>query len=487
MDSMLRRYWPPEGQILLLIAALGDLETARQAWQQWNDLQVLADASWPEVCLLAAIAQRMADLAPGAPLDAHLAGARRHIWTRTQMTLGAVRPLLTALRGEGLRLMLLKGAARLANDPALVQGRALRDIDVLIHPEDWERSLRIAEGEGWIAARNDTALANLRRKSAIGLRNPRARGECDLHRYVLRECINEAQDLDLWDRALPVRFLDVDVLRPAPTDFALVTLAQSLHYNAAPTTPYWALDIDPLIRAGKIDWDLLLREVRHRRIEPYVAAPLLMLRERIGSPVPSSALRDLTERVSRHCWIEFETRATGYGPRRPDQFDASRIMASARAMRVARRHPQSAKAHGEVSALPVRHPRLKQSEQIAIPVPAGAAPFSRRRLYLSFDVHHARGHAYLHIEGSGLTLKMMPVERASKARGGRVRRQIVVLCPACLFTLRGVQQVRVRTNKRLHIRNIVVSWDRPAKRTPLVRLATAFRRWRAGLRRSSAD
>jgi hypothetical protein len=484
---MLRRYWPPEGQILLLVAALADLETARQAWRQWNAEQALADASWPEVCLLAAVARRAMDLAPGTPLDARLAGARRHIWTRTQMTLAAVRPLLATLRGEGLRLMLIKGAARLANDPALAQGRTLRDIDVLVHPQDWERSLGIAKGEGWIATRNDSALANLRRRPAINLRKPRARGECDLHRYVLRECANEGQDLDLWDRALPVRFLGVDVLCPAPTDFALVTLAQSMFYDPAPAAPYWALDIDPLIRAGKIDWDLLLREVRHRQIQPYVAAPLSMLLERIGSPVPGNVLRDLTERVSRHCWVEFETRATGLGPGLPEQGDAKRIMTSARAMRVARKYPQNTPAHGQISPMSVRHQQLKPNEQVAIPVPVGAAPFSRLRLYLSFDVHRARSHAYLHIEGSGLPLKIIPVERASRARGGRVRRQVVVLCPSCLFTLRGVQEVRVRTNKRLRIRNIVMSWGRPANQAPLARWAAVFRRWRDRLRRSSAD
>ena len=486
MHESLRRYWPPEGQILLLIAALGDLEAARQAWRKWDAGQDLADVSWPEVCLLAALAQRTSEFAPGAPLDPRLAGARRHIWTRTQMTLAAVRPLLVTLRGEGLRLMLIKGAARLANDPALAQGRTLRDIDVLVHPEDWERSLGIAEGEGWIATRNDTALTKLRRKPAINLRKPRARGECDLHRYVLRECANEGQDLDLWDRALPVRFLGVDVLCPAPTDFALVTLAQSMFYDPAPAAPYWALDIDPLIRAGKIDWELLLREVRHRQIRPYVAAPLLMLQERIGSPVPSNVLRDLTERVSRHCWVEFETRATGLGPRLPEQGDAKRVMTSTRAMRVARQYPQSARAHGQISPMPVRHPQLKPDEHVSIPVPAGAAPFSRLRLYLSFDVHRARSHSYLHIEGSDLKLKIVPVERASRARGGRVRRQVVVLCPACLFTLRGIQEVRVRTNKRLHIRNIVMSWGRSAKQAPLARWAAVFRRWGDGLRRSSA-
>ncbi|WP_119303752.1 nucleotidyltransferase family protein [Dongia deserti] len=480
MHECLRRYWPPEGQILLLIAALADLETARRAWRQWDAGQDLADAAWAEVCLLAAIAHRMRALAPGAAPDPRLVGARRYIWTQTQMTLGTVRPLLAALQAEGLRLMLMKGAARLSTDPTLAQDRALRDIDVLIHPADWERGVGIARREGWVGARQkDTNIDNLRHRHAIGLRSPipGARGEFDLHRHALAECVNEGQDLDLWDRALPVRFLDVDVLRPAPTDFALVTLGQSLLYGAS-NTGHWALDVDPLIRAGQIDWDLLLHEARRRRIEPYIAAPLLMLRERIGSPVPLDILRALTQRLSSHSLTEFETRTTGYGARNPAQFEARRIVASARAMRIARDQPCSATPLGQTSPRVVRHARLKPGEEIAIPVPTGATSFARLRLHLSFDVHHARGHAYLKIEGPGLALKMIPVERASKARGGRVRRHVVILCPACLFALRGIDHVRVRTNDRVEIRNMVASWGRPVPFTRLDRLAAAVRRWR---------
>ena len=72
MHESLRRYWPPEGQILLLKAALADLETARQAWRQWDARQELADATSPEVGLLAAIARRMPELAPGMPMDPRL-------------------------------------------------------------------------------------------------------------------------------------------------------------------------------------------------------------------------------------------------------------------------------------------------------------------------------------------------------------------------------------------------------------------------------
>lgn len=489
MHEILRRYWPPEGQILLLKAALTDLEAARQAWHAWDARQELADATSPEVGLLAAIAHRIPELAPGVPMDPRLVGARRYIWTLTQTTLGAVRPLLAALHAEGSRLMLIKGAARLAADPTLAQERALRDIDVLIHPQDWERALHIARREGWTVPRRANAnSADLRHAHAIGLRSPNAaaRGECDLHRTALRECLNDGQDLDMWTRALAVRFLDVDVLRPSPTDFALITLAQSTLYTPAPITAHWALDVDPLIRAGEIDWDLLARETRKRCIEPYVAAPLLMLQERIGSPVPAGILSALTQRVGRQALVEFETRATGYGPRLPEQFEARRIMSSARAMRIARDHPYPIQSQSIVWPKAKRRARLKPNEEMTITVPTGGAPFARVRLHLSFDVHHARGHAYLTIEGPGLALKLVPVGRASKARGGRVPIRLMVQCPACLFVLRGVDQVRVRTNDRLEIRNVVANWGQRAARAPLVRLTGMLRRWRDGLRRPAA-
>jgi hypothetical protein len=101
-------------------------------------------------------------------------------------------------------------------------------------------------------------------------------------------------------------------------------------------------------------------------------------------------------------------------------------------------------------------------------------------------VHRARGHAYLTVKASRLALKMIPIGRASKARGGRVRRRLLVLCPACLFVLRGIDQVRVQTNDRLEIRNIIASWNKPAAQRPLERLVGMARRWRDGLRRSSA-
>ncbi|MEZ5831260.1 MAG: nucleotidyltransferase family protein [Dongiaceae bacterium] len=490
MHESLRRYWPPEGQILLLIAALADLETARRAWQQWDARQELADAASPELRLLAAVARRMPQLAPGVPLDPRLAGARRHIWTQTQMTLGTTRPLLAALHAERLRMMLLKGAARLSIDPSIAQERALRDIDVLIHPDDWERAVSVALREGW-RDKHAADPAALRLAHAIGLRSPQpgARGEFDLHRQVLWECRNRGQDLDLWERAIAARFLDLDLLCPSVTDFSLVTLAQSMLYSPGPTAAHWALDVDPEIRAGRLDWALLLREANIRKIELFIASPLLMMKERLGTPVPQEILHDLTRQVGRHYLVEFETRATQYGPRTPEQFEARRTALAARAMRVARMRPYSAPATGITRPPIISRARLGRKEEMAIAVPVGTRPFERLRLYVTFDVHHARGHAYLTIEGPSLALKMIPIPRASKKRGGRVRRAVVVRCPACLIDLHEIDHVSIRTNDRLQIRNIVVSWNKQPVVAPLNALAVLLRplrRWQEDLRRLSA-
>jgi hypothetical protein len=442
------------------------------------------------VRLLAAVARRMPQLAPGMPLDPRLAGARRYIWTHTQMTLATTRPLLAALCAEKLRLMLLKGAARLSADPLVAQERALRDIDVLVHPDDWDRAVTVVLREGWHGKQNQDP-ATMRRERAVGLRSPNvaARGEFDLHRQILWECRNRGQDLDLWERAVPARFLDLDLLRPSVTDFALVTLAQSMLYSPGQTAAHWALDVDPEIRAGRLDWELLLRGARTRKIELFIASPLLMMKQRIGTPVPAEVLHDLTRRVGKHYLVEFETRATQYGPRTPEQFEARRIASSARAMRVARMRGRTGGAPGMVLPAPVREARLGPAEEMTIPVPSGLPPFKRLRLCVEFDVHHARGHAYLTIGGSALALKMVAIGRASKKRGGRGRRRIVVHCPACLIELREIERVPVRTNDRLEIRNVVASWSAAPVAAPIDALAVLLRpllRWRQGLRRPSA-
>lgn len=479
MHEALRRYWPPERHILLLAAALADPEAARQAWAQWAMGTELAEATSPEVRLLAAVAQRMPELAPDAAADPRLAGARRYIWTQTQMAIGAARPLLAEMKAAGLRLMLIKGAARIALDPALAQERALRDIDVLVHPDDWAAGLDFALQRRWTHDRADGGVSPLNVHS-VGLRRATDSGApavFDLHRFVLYECRNHNQDLGFWDRAIPARFQGIDVLCPSTTDQAIVMLGQSMLYSPAPHAPLWALDVGPMVRAGRIDWKLFLREVHRRQIQAFVAAPLLLLTERAGCPVPGEVMNDLVRHIRKAHIVEFETRASGYGPRLPEQFDAVRIVATARAMRAARDLPASAAPTTGATPVVAQQARLGPDQRMEIAVPRGGPPFRRLRLDIEFRVWAAKGHAYLRVEAPGLPLMLAPIPRASRKRGGRVRRSVILRVPACLFAVRGINVVRVHTNDRLEIRDVIMRWGSPPRIGPVGRTMAAVRSW----------
>lgn len=458
--------------MLLLQVALADPATARDAWERWNARQNLADAPGPQVRLLAAVGRRMAELFPDAPTDARLTGARRHIWTLTQMTLGTTRPLLAAMQAAGLRLALLKGAARLALDPEVAKERALQDIDVLIHPDDWDRGIDVALREGWTAwggAQDRTLLAS---RHAIGLASPQpgAKGSFDLHRFAVKECLNRDQDVDLWRRVRTASLQGIAVTVPSITDLALVTLSQAMYYNRTPHPPHWALDVDPAIRAGQVDWDLLLHEVEARRIQHFVAAPLLMLQECLQSPVPPDVLSRLTRPLGKAYRIEFETRATSYETGGREVIEAVRIAAAARAMRAARHQRQGGRPGAKPPVL--RYAALAPGVRVEIPVPGGA-PFDRLRLEIAFRVQRAGKRAYLRLDAPGLPLKVVPVPRS-----GVLKRWIghtaTLHCPACLFDLRGIDAIRLRTSKRLSLRDVVVRWGPPEKKGLAARMLAAI-------------
>lgn len=488
--TLLRRHFPPEGQIQLLTAALADPELARQAWRQWKAGNDLALADHAEVRLLAAVAGRIREIEPDLPLDPRLEGMRRYIWAVNQVTFSATRPLLTAMREAGLRLMLLKGAARLAADPGLAKQRAARDIDVLIRPDEWQRAVDAVLAAGWRNSLGDNDEMRSLTTHAVGLSGPHSRlgGEFDLHRFAIRQNQCRNHDLGLWERAQQVEFLGVNVLCPSPTDQAIVTLSQASLFNRGPHPAHWALDIAAFARADQIDWSQFLHEVHFRRIELFVAAPLLLLRERLQVPVPDHVLDDLTRPIGAAYRIEFETRTKNYRPKTPEAVKASRIVAGARAMRLARSLGHSGSAAPPAST--IRAWWLGPDQRLVVPVPAGMRPFARLRVEISFQAWHAASGRHLRVMSQNVTLVRIPVARASRTQSGRIRYKAVFRVPACLLTMSGGGKLSIRTDGKLRVRDLRVRFGAPAAENVLAELGEALRarlaKWLSVRRRSAA-
>jgi|GEM_PF-3094827 hypothetical protein len=449
----LRRYRPPESQILLLIAVLAEPEAAAAAWRRWTSLRDLDTAAWAEVRLLAALAPRLANLDPCSPYLSRIKGISRFVWTRSQMTLAAGRPLLAALHEAGLPLLVLKGGARLAQDPGAASGRLLRDLDLLVPPAEWPRALEIADRLGWIPVTEPgyrgslgpkTARQILPKHHALGFRL--GEGEVDLHHAALYMCRHPGADDALWQRARPAMLQAVPVLVPSPADELLLALCHGALFSLEPVAD-WVLDAGALIGAGRIDWNLFEAEAVARALEAYALSGLLLLAERIGLPVPPGVGKRLAARLRDPFIKDFEAHATAIDPDRPALVDAVREAAGRRAVATLERRAEAPVGKRERQVLDGQDfPAMPEGREVVNPVPAGLSLWAVLRIELDVRLGAvpAGGRLALELRAPGLVLKQWysPAKGKGAARTGS--NLLAVELPACLLLGRAIEWVIVR-------------------------------------------
>ncbi len=448
----LRRYRPPETQILLLIAALGADAPALAAWRRWTELRDLDTASWPEVRLIAAMAPRLARLDPDSPYLPRIKGISRFVWTRTQITLAGARPLLAALHQAGVKLLVLKGGARVAQSPSAASGRLLRDVDLLVPRGQWAQALEIADRLGWLPAPDapfqgrlgpTTIRQAFPEHHGIGYR--RGEGEVDLHHSALLMCREPGADDALWQRARPATLQALPMLVPSPADELLHGLCHGALYSREPIAD-WALDAAALIRGG-IDWTVFEAEAAARSVEPYVLSGLLLLAERIGLPVPPPLLKRLTARVREPYLKEFEALATAVKPEQPGPVDAVREAAGKRATATLLRQ---AKAPARPRSKRVVEGRdftlMPEGFAILNALPGALDPWGSLRIELEVELGTVPpgGRIGLELRAAGLALRQWysPVKGKGAAKPGA--NLFTVELPSCLLLGRGIDWVFVR-------------------------------------------
>jgi hypothetical protein len=501
IDPVLRRYWPPKGQILLLRVALADAEDARRAWAEWSESNSLDNCSWEEVRLLASAARRMRVFASQPSLTRRLDGIRRFVWTNTQICVNAGFPLLAAMRRSNIRLMLIKGAARLALDRESAADRFLRDIDVLVHPHDWPYALELAKELGWRGPMWPSMTPDFfPYHHSLDLQHKDG-GAVDLHHLALFICRNVNDDDDVWLRARPASLRGVSFLAPSPADEVLLSVAHGLLYTGGPSPiADWMLDIAPLIRSGQMDWNVLEAETCRRNLETNIASGLLLAAEQLQLPVPATMLDRLISRVCEPFITDFASFATCYYPKDPQIIEqvrkaaalravsaAHRLNAPAkksagahtpRALRVVRRlgaglrqlsatiwrtGPKSASRTAATStplAPPTTQPELViDGESITFETPPNLDAEAILNLHITLDVdieHISEADPpYLEIKAPGLILKRW---RAAAAGWNN----IVLQMPAALLTMRRIPHVELRANgsaSAVQFRNLTISWE----------------------------
>jgi hypothetical protein len=418
--------WPRGDHDQLLRAVLdADAEAAlagARAWLAGHDIDV---ATGRDLRLLTAVADRFGAALAGLPAYPRLKGLQRLHWSRSRLAEAAAAEILADLAARGLPFLLIKGAARIALDPAARRGRAAHDVDVLVRPADFGAVFDILHDHGWHAA---TGLGPLHLRSRLaGIRALNflkgGYGDLDLHQAAYHPHQADAGDeAGLWTRAVAATYAGAAARVPAPAD--QIALAIGHGSLDAHVHSDWLVDIDRIVRRGGVDWDGLAEVLRRRRLQVPAAAALTYLGLGIGTPIPATFLAGLVAEADAAGW-----RARAALLEMKPRSDFTRVSGVARGVAKMLRLWRARPAGGDGPlwrarwGRPARLPEhAGETAAIALPpAPAGAASRTLRlRLALKVALPAGRRRIEFELTGRDRFVMRLRYRKHRKAAGARL-------------------------------------------------------------------
>ncbi|MDH4988028.1 nucleotidyltransferase family protein [Aminobacter anthyllidis] len=293
--------WPTNGLDRLLKAVLLPDQIAAQAQaSKWLDANDIDAVEFREHRLLAAIADRFGKALAAHPAYPRLAGLQKMLWTKSRLAMREAEPALKAMVGAGAPIMLLKGASRIAVEPAAQRGRVAHDIDILVRPEHMAVAFDVLRQRDWKVSTGVSPQYLRPRLGAVRSMNffMGSYGDIDLHQAAYDwSQADDADDEAVWRRALPATFSGLDVLVPSAAD--RVALAIGHGGLDAHTHSDWLVDSAVAIRACDIDWAVFCEVIARRHLAVPAAVALTYLEAEMSVPVPSDVLERIVAMADR--------------------------------------------------------------------------------------------------------------------------------------------------------------------------------------------
>ncbi len=287
-----RGCWPDKSQQLLLAACLlEDDDASLTAWQTWQDSIPLDFVDGTSARLLPLLHRRVSRIDSKAPGLKDLAGVVRYHWVHTQLMMRDASAILRLFNDAGIDTMLLKGAALNASIYPLGL-RPMKDIDIVIRPEQTEKALSLLKDEGWEhefpqpkKMRDLSHACHLTKTSNL-----------DLHwNFFHGSILTNAQVNELWDASEPIQILGQTSRVLCPSDQLLHTCEHGMRY--APSPPFrWLADAHRIVTSlsESIDWDRCCRlGMEHGLLYPLLKT-LQYLEQNFQVMLPENTWKKLT-------------------------------------------------------------------------------------------------------------------------------------------------------------------------------------------------
>lgn len=301
--------WPDAPQILLLRAALGDGDAARQAFAAWGaavDFEHQLDGG--SFRLLPMLHANMRRLGVEHRLLGRMAGVHRYAWVSVQQTLKRAEDAAGLLQQAGIASLFAKGVVLAKCYYASPGLRPMSDVDLVVHRAQAFDALAVLERAGWrIADDALAALARARPRDCLAMQCAlplvdRAGKQIDLHWRMVAECARAEGDARFWGYAQPLMLGNITALRPSPTDLLFHILVHGLKPDPLPALR-WVADAMLILRADgdAIDWDAIGQLADMARVRARLGTALDFLEQEMGVDLPPKA-QSLIARDP--CWVE---------------------------------------------------------------------------------------------------------------------------------------------------------------------------------------
>ncbi len=240
----------PARSRLLLEACLGTAGLRGEAWNRWLELTRFHDIDLGSHALLPSVGYFNRD----EPLaeSSLLRGLFRHNWAVNQQRFRLVLPALSALQGEGLDPVLLKGAAVAERIYGSLGARRMADVDVLVASNDFAKAKDIlarsgfSPGSGYLWPR-----ASVKSWAFVGPEG----AQLDLHSRPLQAPWNVATELAMRAGFGQVTISGRSFRTLSDSANLVVALVHGAQYDGR-SSHQWILDASLLIRAGGVDWNV---------------------------------------------------------------------------------------------------------------------------------------------------------------------------------------------------------------------------------------
>jgi len=285
--------WPTREQFLVLQAALLPAEPARAAFEEWLKLIDLDDDFDPGTFrLLPMMYFNLREHGVVHPLMSRLKGVYRLTWYKNNKLFSDMGPVVKALHGAGIPIMLLKGVPLAQSYYRNVGLRPMADIDVLVPTSHAETAIEVMASFPY-SRYAEPSPDFLKYRHAMQYKSA-AQGEMDLHWHALCECHQKGADDFFWAKARPFLFNGVPCEIPDSTRMLFHTVIHGFRWNEDPPIR-WVADAMVILRESgrEIDWDALVQHAGEHGLGYRLRLGLGFLRECFFAPIPISVLSRL--------------------------------------------------------------------------------------------------------------------------------------------------------------------------------------------------